>query len=78
MTVGNTAHVHHMVVYTCDSLNTTDPGGPCDDVSKGLSSCLEGIQLLRGVLEDRSVQNFYVTYLNYMWLKFVFNIMIMI
>ena len=46
MTVGNTAHVHHMVVFTCDSLNTTDPGGPCDDVSKGLSSCLEGIPIV--------------------------------
>ena len=29
-----------MVVYICDSLNTTDLGGPCDDVSDGLSSCL--------------------------------------
>ena len=29
-----------MSIYICDSLNTTDPGGPCDDVSEGLSSCL--------------------------------------
>ncbi|XP_019856277.1 PREDICTED: DBH-like monooxygenase protein 1 [Amphimedon queenslandica] len=31
-----------MLVYICDSLNTTDPGGPCEDVSDGLSSCLGG------------------------------------
>ena len=31
-----------MLIYICDSLNTTDPGGPCDDVSEGLSSCLRG------------------------------------
>lgn len=42
VTPANTAHVHHMLVYICDSLNTTDPGGPCDDVSDGLSSCLGG------------------------------------
>ena len=42
VTPANAAHVHHMLVYICDSLNTTDPGGPCGDVSEGLSSCLGG------------------------------------
>ena len=34
-----------MLIYICESLNTTDPGGPCSDVSDGLSSCLSGTLL---------------------------------
>ena len=36
MTEGNTAHVHHMIVYLCSSLNTSNSnGGVCDDVVSG-------------------------------------------
>ena len=41
MTEGNTAHVHHMLIYVCDSLNSTDFGGPCYQASSQLTSCLE-------------------------------------
>ena len=40
---GNEAHVHHMLVYLCNELNTTDPDGPCHTVSESLSNCLSGL-----------------------------------
>ena len=45
VTEDNTAHVHHMLVYLCESINTTDPGGPCNTVSQSLASCVGGTLL---------------------------------
>ena len=40
---GNEAHVHHMLVYLCNELNTTDPDGPCHTVSDSLTNCFSGL-----------------------------------
>ena len=40
---GNEAHVHHMLIYLCDELNTTAPDGLCHDVDESLSNCFSGL-----------------------------------
>ena len=37
MTEGNTAHVHHMLVYLCSSLNASHSGGVCSDVISSIN-----------------------------------------
>ena len=57
---GNEAHVHHMLIYLCDELNTTEPDGPCDDVSESLRNCLSGI-LIGGWAVGGEVGSYYET-----------------
>ena len=46
MTEGNEAHVHHLLVYLCSSVNETHVGngGDCDsEVSNDVSECRNGL-----------------------------------
>ena len=45
MTVGNEAHVHHLLVYVCEGINETHVGngGVCEEgVPEAVSACRSG------------------------------------
>ena len=46
VTEGNEAHVHHLLVYVCDSINDTHlgNGGVCEDgVPEAVAACRNGV-----------------------------------
>ena len=58
-----------MLVYICDSLNTTDPGGLCDDVSAGLSSCLGSTLIAAWAVGGQVIRLICIVYLYCYWIR---------